>query len=108
MKNTNLLLMTPIRNPKIEWDNSDNIILKIKRYKKIDRFMNKVFKTPLVHTIELDEIGSFVWENCDGNNKIEDISNLLNNNFGQKVEPVLDRLIHYIQILKNNQFISLE
>ncbi len=104
----NLLLMKPKRNPNIEWDHEDKIILKIKRSNKIDKLMNKLFKTPNVLTVELDEIGSFVWSKCDGERNIGDIAEELDFKFGEKINPAIERLIKYISILMNNKFISLE
>ncbi|MFD3158457.1 PqqD family protein [Haloimpatiens sp. FM7330] len=104
----NALFMVPKRNFKIDWQKNNNIItLKIKRDKTIDKIMHKIFKTPRIVNIELDEIGSFIWENCDGNKNLQDLSQELHVCFGKKVEPVLERLITYIRTLKNNNFIEL-
>ncbi|WP_102401622.1 PqqD family protein [Haloimpatiens massiliensis] len=108
-ENKNVLLMIPQRKVNIEWEKNGEIItLIIKREKYIDKIMHKIFKTPKVIRIELDQIGTFVWENCDGIKNINDISKQMKSHFGQKIEPVLERLITYIRTLKNNNFIELQ
>ncbi|GAA0736399.1 PqqD family protein [Clostridium oceanicum] len=105
----NVLLMTPKRRKNIEWEKNDEIItLIIKREKVIDTIMNKMFKTPKTIRIELDNIGSFVWENCDGEKNVNDISKTMKSHFGNKVDPVIERLVTYIRTLKNNKFIEIQ
>lgn len=108
MTNDNLMEMIPHRNKSITWEESENIILVIERTSKIDRFVQKVFKTPKANKVKLDEIGSFVWSKCDGKNTVYDITEQMENHFGEKVDPVLERLVQYIKILVNNKFIKLE
>lgn len=108
-KNKNVMMMIPKRRCNIQWEKEEEIItLIIKREKVIDRIMNKLFKTPKTIRIELDSIGSFVWENCDGIDTINNISKKMENHFGNKVDPVIERLVTYIRTLKNNKFIEVE
>jgi hypothetical protein len=108
MDNNNLMEKTPQRSRNITWEESEKINLIVERTSKMDRFAQKFFKTPKSTRVELDEIGSFVWSKCDGNNTIYDISQLMEAHFGEKVNPVLERLIQYIKILVSNKFITLE
>lgn len=105
----NIMEMVPVRNEKVEWEKKNGIItLKIKRQGMIDRFMHRIFKSPQEITVELEEIGSFIWEQCNGTNDVHHISLALNEHFGDKAAPVVDRLIKYIKILINNNFIRLD
>ncbi|MFD3158460.1 PqqD family protein [Haloimpatiens sp. FM7330] len=108
-KTKNALLMIPKRNKNITWEKENDVInLKIHRNRGRDKIMHKIFKTPLVINIELDELGAFVWEACDGIKNIQDISEEIVKYFGKRAEPVLERLITYMRILKDNKFIDLE
>lgn len=107
-KSKNFMEMKPKRDGNIEWNEGEKVVLKIKRDGKLDKIMNKIFKTPIVTNLELDEIGSYVWENCDGEKNVYEISIGLKNHFGNRVEPAIDRLVQYIKILKNNSLIELE
>lgn len=66
----------------------------------------KFFHTPRVSHIALDEYGSFVWRSIDGVKSVGQIAELLKSNYGEKAEPLYDRLVKYMQILYNNRFIE--
>ncbi|NLM13840.1 MAG: PqqD family protein [Epulopiscium sp.] len=107
-KSKNVLDMIPIRNEKIHWEMKENqVILTINRDRAFDRLMHKLFKTPLKTTVELEEFGSFVWQKCDGSHTINDIANHLEEQFGEKARPVLERLVLYMKSLRENNFIHL-
>ena len=108
-KDRNALDMIPIRNEKILWEiKEDQVILTINRDRTFDRLMHKLFKTPLKTTVELEAFGSFVWQKCDGTSTIHYIANHLEEHFGEKVSPVLERLLVYIKSLRDNNFIHLK
>lgn len=100
--------MVPTRSQKVDWEDGDIILLKIRREGMIHKIMHMIFKSPLNPTIELDEIGSFVWKSCDGVKNLHEIAEDLKVKYGEKIEPVYDRLLQYISILKNNNLIKLE
>lgn len=103
------LLMIPKRNPKVYWEKKEKLItLIIERNRKIDKILNKVLKKSINTKINLDELGSFVWENCDGKTSIQEISKRLKQRFGDKADPRMSRLITYIKILLSNKFIKVE
>ena len=65
----------------------------------------KFFHRPRVSHIDLDEMGSFIFPRLDGQRSVEDIAQLVKAEFGEKAEPLYDRLVKYLQILHNNGFI---
>jgi len=70
--------MIPIRRPHVKWDYEGNLIkLKIYRNHWYDKILHRVFKTPLEITIDLDEIGSTVWQLIDGETTIRQIGEKL-------------------------------
>lgn len=100
--------MVPKRRENIDWEDADRILLRIRREGSVHKFMNKFFRTPLNPTVELDEIGSVLWKNCDGIRNLHEISEEMKSIFGEKIDPVYDRLLQYVGILKTNNFIKLE
>lgn len=58
--------------------------------------------------IKLDEIGSAVWEMCDGEKTVREIGECLHQRFKDKIEPVYDRLAVFLQTLERNRFIVLK
>jgi hypothetical protein len=70
----------PVRNPSVEWERyqprdeerPEVVLLRVPR--RSDRFGNvvaRVFKLPSHRKIELDEMGSDVWEMCDGSLSVD-------------------------------------
>ncbi|WP_213818933.1 PqqD family protein [Garciella nitratireducens] len=109
-KGDNFLKLIPKKNLKYQWIEKEDgrIQIIIPRDKILDKIVRKIFKTPESFKIDLDKIGSFIFKNIDGKNNIEKIAELLKKQFGQEVEPLYKRLITYINILRNNKFITLE
>jgi len=79
----------------------------------IPRFTNKVLvktlspmlKSPFVKT-KFDEFGSQVWLEIDGKKKVLDISTNLKQKFGERIEPVEERLTKFLTQLYNYKFVS--
>lgn len=57
--------------------------------------------------IDLDKIGSFVWQLCDGKNTVQDIIAKTKVEFGDKVEPAEERVNLFINQLRRNKLITL-
>lgn len=104
----NFLDLVIIRNKKYSWYELDNNIVQIQvqRNTMLDKVVRKFFKTPEIMKIDLDKYGSFIWKEIDGINDVGSIAEKFSDNFGEEVEPLYERLIHYVNILKNNDFIT--
>ena len=108
-KSENLLEKIPVRNKEILWEIKDDIVVLTKERKRtIDRVMHKLFKTPLQSHTQLEEFGTFIWQECDGVQNIYRISQKMEEHFGNRAHPVLDRLVVYMKTLSDNKFIRLE
>ncbi len=109
-KKENFVDYIPKRNALYEWElNSRNLaeVLVINRgfYNRIAQLL---FKKPKISRIELDEMGSFIWQEMDGRKTVYEIGTAVKAKFGNKAEPLYERLCEYIQILHNNRFIVYE
>lgn len=65
----------------------------------------KFFQRPRVSHIDLDAMGSFIFRHIDGRRTVGEIAELVRAEFGKDAEPLYDRLVKYMQILRNNGFI---
>ena len=65
-----------------------------------------LFKRPKVSHIHLDELGSFVWPLLDGEKSIFDIGKAVEEHFGEKAEPLYERLAQYFKILESYGFVK--
>ena len=58
--------------------------------------------------VNLDKLGTVIWENCDGKNTVGRLGEILAEKFGKEIEPIYDRLGKFILHLKRNKFIELK
>lgn len=72
-------------------------------------FFNKIaqtlFKKPRHSRIELDEFGSFVWKQMDGEKSVYEIGKAVSARFGKKAEPLYERLSRFVKVLHDNHFV---
>lgn len=68
----------------------------------------KLFRRPRISQIHLDEMGNFIWPLMDGERTIHDIALLVREEFGEKAEPLYDRLVQYMRNLESYGFVKLD
>ena len=54
----------------------------------------------------MEEVGSFVWPLLDGEKNIVELGRLVEERFGEKANPLYERLAKYFQILDSYHFIE--
>ena len=63
---------------------------------RLGRKLEKWLRAPS-HEVHLDDIGTFVWQRCDGATRVGSIAEAMREHFGERVEPVEDRLVLFLQ-----------
>jgi hypothetical protein len=71
----------------------------------LKRLIEPRLKRPYM-MIRLDEIGTAVWEQIDGERTIGEIAAILRKRFGESIEPCNDRLAVFFAQLELSRFIS--
>ena len=106
-KQENYLDFVPVVNPQFDWDDGEDGIVTVHMVHRgfYASIAQKVFHTPRVSHIRLDEYGSFLWRRIDGVSTVGQLADALRTRFGEAAEPLYDRLVKYMQILRNNRFI---
>lgn len=105
--NENYLEKKPIKNPEINWSVEETkVVLEIENKGVFNKIAQKLFKKPKISFIHLDEMGSFVWPLIDGNTDIITLGEKVKEHFGDKAEPLYERLSQYIKILESYKFIK--
>lgn len=106
-KDENYLDKKPVR-ANLKWDTDDegNVTLHVENKGAMNRFAQLVFKKPKVSFIHLEEMGSFLWPLFNGEKTIYEIGELVKEHFGEKSEPLYERLAKYIQTLESYKFIE--
>ena len=104
-KSENYLDFIPIINSKNDWSEGEDGIVTIHMVHRgfYATIAQKVFHTPRVSHIKLDEYGSFL--RINGERTVGQLAQQLKEQFGDQAEPLYDRLVKYMQILRNNEFI---
>lgn len=107
---SNYLEFIPVPNPEFAYETSEQGEITILRENKgfFHFCMQKLLKKPAVSYIHLDEMGNFIWPLMDGKRSILDIAELVKEEFGEKAEPLYDRLVTYMYRLESYGFISVE
>lgn len=109
MKNKeNYLEKIPHKNAEINWTvDSENIVtLEIENKGFYKRLTQKLLKKPKITYIHLDETGSFIWPLIDGETDIITLGEKVKAHFGEKAEPLYERLSQYIKTLESCKFIT--
>jgi hypothetical protein len=106
--NANYLEKIPVKNPKIGWNADENgiITLEIENTGVVNRIFQKLLKKPKITYIHLDENGSFVWNLIDGETTIMAMGEPVKEHFGDKAEPLYERLAQFVRILDSYGFIT--
>ncbi len=106
----NYLEFIPVQNADFPWKVNEKGIVTVMVTNKgfYNTIAQKFFKKPRVSKIQLDEFGSFIWQQIDGETNIYAISEKVKENFGKKAEPLYPRLLKFFEILKDNKFVTLE
>lgn len=107
LKNANYLDLHPLRlhNEEISDDNIVTVIIPKFKNKFIVQYIVPIMKSPDIK-LKLDEIGSATWLLLDGKKDVREISKLLFEKFGDKIEPVSQRLTKFLTGLYEQRLIT--
>lgn len=103
----NYLENKPKRNPVLNYTSDENgvVTLEIENTGIANRIFQKLLKKPKITYVHLDETGSFIWPYLDGEKTITELGVIVKEHFGEKAEPLYERLAKYISILESYHFI---
>ena len=104
----NYLEKKPLRISGVNWHKGENdeVVLEVENKGIANRIAQKLLKKPKISYIHLDEIGSFVWPHLDGEKDILEIGKLVEAEFGEKANPLYERLAMFFRILESYKFIG--
>lgn len=104
-KKDNFMLYVPLKNHK-EWIEKENSVYLIFNHdRKIERFASWLTNKPKVTDIELDDMGTKVWNLINGERSVYTIGQNLLDEYGKDCEPVYNRLIMYLRYLNKRGWI---
>ena len=108
-KTENYLEKIPCHKNALEWSQDENgiVTLEVQNKGAANRIAQLLLKKPKISYIHLEEFGSFVWTSIDGKRDILAIGELVKERFGDKAEPLYERLAQYVKTLESNNFITI-
>ena len=68
----------------------------------MDRFLHRMS----AKRIRLDDVGSFSWIHLDGERTVAEVADLLRMEFGDRVDPVEERLGHLVRLMRQEGFLG--
>jgi hypothetical protein len=107
----NLLKMKPVRIRK--WkpnpNDKDLVTIIIPRFNtKFGKKLGRIFNIKQTYHVNLEKYGSSVWRLCNGEATVKDIGDVLQEQYGEDVEPLYERLSFYLTLLERNKLIRYE
>lgn len=107
-KKDNYMDYIPVCNPAYTWDADASGIVTVHVVNRgfYNWLAQKFFHRPRVSHILLDEFGSYAWRQMDGKRSVYEISKMVGAQFGKEAEPVIPRLVQYMETLYRNKFIG--
>ncbi|PTX59118.1 coenzyme PQQ synthesis protein D (PqqD) [Melghirimyces profundicolus] len=110
----NLLEMKPLLKEQYKLEPRDSAEsgfplyeLVIPRDSWLERLSVRYLGQPETIKVKLDRLGSYVLSHCRGELTVEEISDKLSETFGEEAEPVLPRLVKYLEIVETNGWIRM-
>lgn len=105
---TNLLDLTPRREA--YWSEADDGRVTVVRERPVirgprslGRWLSYVMAPPRVR---LDDVGSFVWRRMDGATDVRRLAGMVREEYGDRVEPVPERLGQLVRTLRRERLVS--
>ena len=108
IKEVNYLELKATRNPLIKWSEKDGAVtLELENKGAMNRIFQFLLKKPKITYIHLEDFGSFIWPLLDGTRTVEELGLEVKEKFGEKAEPLYQRLVEYLKILESHKFITM-
>jgi hypothetical protein len=109
LRNANYLELRPIRRINEEVDPQNLVTVLIPKFTSqfAKKFVQPIIKSPFIK-LKLDDLGSASWLAIDGIKSVGDICKELVEKFGDKIQPVEERLTKFLTQLYEHRLITFE
>lgn len=107
-KKENYLEKIPCKKETISWsvDDDKKVTLEIENKGVFNKIAQKLLKKPKISYVHLEEFGSFIWPLIDGEKNVQKIGELVKEEFGEKAEPLFERVSQYFGTLEAYGFVE--
>lgn len=105
-KKVNYLDYVPAISGRNTWDAKEGIVTIHMVHRGFFPWIAQTFfGRPRVSHIALDMYGSYIFQQINGERTVGELALLMKERFGENAEPLYDRLVQYMKILRNNELI---
>ena len=96
------------KNSDLVWTRSESGEVTVEMQNKgfTNRIAQKFFGRPAVSHIDLEGMGSYIFECVDGTRSVYDIGQMLKDKYGDEAEPLYERLSVYMKKLEEVGFVK--
>lgn len=106
-----VLHLRPARNSALNWEarETGEVVVTVPQNEKVGRVtrtMAKWLKAPTERLVELDEVGGFVWDLCDGNHTVETIVQQTGKHYKMNRREAEVSVTMFLQMLHERNFIG--
>jgi len=99
----------PCRSEQVEWQQrGEKVLIKVRRSDWLGVLLRWLTSRPVHRQIELDEIGGFVWNLCDGSHSVADIVEELEHRYQLSRREALASLAEFLSQLQKRGLIRWE
>jgi hypothetical protein len=109
-KDENFLDKIPTHKEGLNWSKDENGMVTLEMENKgiVNRIAQFILRKPKVSYIHLEEFGSFIWPLIDSKKSIYDIAKEVEEHFGEKANPLYERISTYFTMLERYEFVTLK
>ncbi len=90
------------------WNTNEQglVVLCLENKGVMNAILQKLLHKPRLSYVHLDETGSFIWQRIDGQANVETIAASVHTQFGDRIEPLYERLLRFFEIVESYDFIT--
>ena len=105
------LMLRPGRNSRLTWERLETgeTILSVPQNEKVGRLTKRMaarLKAPTERRVELDEVGGYVWELCDGRHTVDSIVQKTGRQYRMNRREAEVSVSMFLQMLHERNFIA--
>lgn len=101
----------PLRNPNLRWERNEEGLVVVsvpRRSDLLGKILTVVFVVPKSRSVQLDEVGSLVWDLCDGTHTIRDMVDRLSREYKLNRKEADVSLTTYLRNLAKRGIVGFE
>lgn len=106
----NYMDMIPVRCKDRTWtkDEKGMVVIDMENRGFYHFIAQKFFKKPRISHIALDQYGTVVWENINGEHTVYDIVEIMKKTFADEQDRMIDRVVTFLATLQSCQFVVMK